>query len=236
MAKAQRVRRGEMAAIVCVMVLSMTYGVLILRVLLARRGGLGPAAALREAISGGWPIVALFLLVGAAAALTTYRFMMPRVAGEGVSPETARMAGSRQWRRMRLFATILALPIVLLTAAWVGYDLLAGNDLPEHVLIMLGLAVCYAVVAMVYWIVKPSCEYLYVLGTGDRSQVDDERAQEVKGRSANTTLRIFLGVILLAGVPYEVLVQGVVPVRSYAEMAVIFLVWGVTSRHWKRKL
>ena len=86
------------------------------RGLLARQDGLSPAAALLEGISGGWPIVALFLLVGAVAALTTYRFMMPRVAGEGVSPESARTAGSRQWRRMRLLATILALPLILLTA------------------------------------------------------------------------------------------------------------------------
>ena len=236
MADEKRLAWAEMAAIACVMVLSMAYGFLVLRVLLARQSGLGPAAALRDAISGGWPIVALFLLVGAAVALTTYRLVMPRAAGQGVSPETARAAGSRQWRRMRLLATILALPLILLTAGWVGFIMLTGKDLDVHVLMMLGLAVWCAVVVMVYWIVKPSREYLYAQGTGDRSRIDDERAQEVKGRAADTTINVFMGVMILVGVPYEVIIQGVLPFRSYAEMAVICLVWGLASWRWKRKL
>ena len=66
--------------------------------------------------------------------------------------------------------------------------MLTGKDLDVHVLIMLGLAVLYTVVVMVYWVVKPSREYLYAQGTGDRSRIDDERAQAVKGRTAGTTI------------------------------------------------
>jgi len=234
MGDVRRIGRVKGAAIIGAIVLvAMGYGHILLRLWLARAfKGLGPGAALRDAISGGWGVSAA-MMVGAVACAAAFFLINRPVAGEGISPETA---GSRQWRRMRLFATIPALAFILITAGWVSFIMLTGKDLPDLVLIMLGLAVFYAVVVMVYWIVKPTREYLYAQGTGDRSRIDDERAQAVKGKAAATTIPVFLGVIMLVGVPYEMLVQGVLPVRSYAEAGVILLVWGLASRHWNRKL
>jgi len=204
------------------------------RGLLARQDGLSPAAALLEGISGGWRMKAAMMVGAVVMACAAALFLINRpVAGEGISPETA---GSRLWRRMRLFATIAVLPFMLWTAGWVGYDLLAGKDLPEHVLIMLGVAACYAVLAIVYWIVKPSPEYLYVLGTGDRSRVDDERARDVKGRAAVDAIGLLLALVLLVGVPYDVLIRGALPIRSGAEAGAILLVWSLCSWRWNRKL
>ena len=234
MSDVRRVGRAKGVAIYLAFGLGlMGYSHTLLRVWLARASkGLGPAAALRDAISGGWDITAA-MMVGAVVCAAA-RFLINRpVAGEGISPETA---GLRQWRRMRLLVTICALPFILIMAGWVGFIMLTGKDLDVHVLIMLGVAVCYAVVVMVYWIVKPSREYLYAQGTGDRSRIDDERAQEVKGRAADTTINVFVGFMFLVGVPYEVIIQGVLPFRSYAEMAVILLVGGLSSWRWKRKL
>jgi hypothetical protein len=234
MSDVRRVGRAKGVAIyLALSFVVIKYSQILLRVWLARASkGLGPAAALRDAISGGWDITAA-MMVGAVVGAAALFLINRPVAGEGISPETA---GLRQWRRMRLLVTIGALPLILLTAGWVGFIMLTGKDLDVHVLMMLGLAVSCAVVVMVYWIVKPSREYLYAQGTGDRSRIDDERAQEVKGRAADTTINVFMGVMFLVGVPYEVIIQGVLPFRSYAEMAVICLVWGLASWRWKRKL
>ena len=234
MSDVRRVGRAKGVAIYLAFGLGlMGYIHILLEVWLARAfKGLGPAAALRDAISVGWDVRAA-MMVGLVVSAAVFFLINRPVAGEGISPETA---GLRQWRRMRLLVTICALPLMLMTAGWVGFIMLTGKDLPEHVLMMLGLAVCYAVVVMVYWIVKPSREYLYAQGTGDRSRIDDERAQEVKGRAADTTINVFMGVMILVGVPYEVIIQGVLPFRSGVEMAVILLVWGLASWRWKRKL
>jgi hypothetical protein len=236
MVDGKRLGWAKVGAVACVMVLGMAYGFVSLRVLLARQSGLGPADALREAISREPFGLAVFVLVSMAVALGVYRLAMPRAAGEGVSLEAGREAGARHWRRLRLLATILALPFILLTAGWVAFVMLTGRDLPEHVLVMLGLAACYAVVAMVYWIVKPSPEYLYLLGTGDSSQVDDERERDVKGRAAVGAIGLFVALVLLVGVPYDVLIRGVLPIRSTVEAGAIILLWSLCSWRWNRKL
>ena len=237
MSDVRRVGRAKVAAIIGAIVLvAMGYSHILLRVWLARAyKGLGPATALRDAISGGWGVAAA-MMVGAVVCAAAFLLFNRPVAGEGTAPETARAIGLRRWRRMRLLATIGALLLTALLAASYLFPDFVGFRLDGAHWLALSVGVSAAIVFTVFWVVKPSREYLYAQGTGDRSRIDDERAQEVKGRAAATTIPVLLGVVLLVGVPYEMLVQGVLPFRSYAEMAAILLVWGLASWRWNRKL
>ena len=147
MSDVRKTGQGKKAVIlVAIMLVGTGCYAILLTALKARQDGLSPAAALLEGISGGWDMKAAMMVGAVVMACAAALFLINRpVAREGISPETA---GSRLWRRMRLFATIAVLPFMLWTAGWVGYDLLTGKDLPEHVLIMLGVAACYAVLAL----------------------------------------------------------------------------------------
>ena len=205
--------------------------------LLARQSGLGPAAALREAISGGlfsmgMVLVVVVLVISMVGAILTLR----GVAGKDTSREGARAAGSRLLRRHRLLLTVggvLGIPVF--TGPTV-FAVLTGKELPANALLMIGNAILFAVIAAASWIVKPTPEHLHFLATGDRSRIDDERALEAKGRAAVSAIGLFVGLLLLVGVPYEVLIRGVWPVYSVVAAGAILLLWRLCSWRWNRKL
>jgi len=158
--------------------------------LLARQSGLGPAAALREAISGGLFSMGMVLVVVVLVMSLVGAILMLRgVAGKDTSREGARAAGSRLLRRHRLLLTVGGVLGIPVFAGPTAFAVLTGKELPANALLMVGNAVLFAGIAIACWIVKPTPDHLYALGTGDRSRIDDERARDVKGGSCSARAR-----------------------------------------------
>jgi len=203
----------------------------------ARQGGLDPAAALREAISGGLFSMGMVLVVVALVMSLVGAILMLRgIAGKDTSREGARAAGSRLLRRHRLLLTVGGVLGIPVFAGPTAVAVLTGKELPANALLMVGNAVLFIAVAIVSWIVKPTPDDLYAFGTGDRSRIDDEQARDVKGRAAVDAIVLLLALVLLVGVPYDVLIRGALPIRSGAEAGAIFLLWSLCSWRWNRKL
>jgi hypothetical protein len=238
MAKEQRVGRVKGMVMRFAILLGTMGCYAILRTgLRARQGGLDPAAALREAISGGLFSMGMVLVVVALVMSLVGAILMLRgVAGKDTSREGARAAGSRLLRRHRLLLTVGGVLAIPLFVGPTAVAVLTGKELPDRALLELGNAVLFIAVAIVSWIVKPTPDDLYAFGTGDRSRIDDERARDVKGRSAVDAIRLFVALVLLVGVPYEVLIRGVWPLYSGLAAGAIFLLWRLCSWHWNRKL
>ena len=238
MAKEQRVRRVKgMAMRFAILLGTMGCYAILRKALEARQGGLDPAAALREAISGGlfnmgMVLVVVVLVVSLVGAI----LMLRGVAGKDTSREGARAAGSRLLRRHRLLLMVGGVLGIPVFAGPTAFAVLTGKELPANALLMVGNAVLFAGIAIACWIVKPTPDHLYALGTGDRSRIDDERARDVKGKSAVDAIRLFVALVLLVGVPYEVLIRGVWPLYSGLAAGAIFLLWRLCSWHWNRKL
>ena len=90
--------------------------------------------------------------------------------------------------------------------------------------------------ALLFYLRKPTPEYLHALGTGDLSRLQDERAQRVGGAAAAVTLSIVVPILFLGGVLYEVLVRGEWPIRTGVELVIVLLVWSLAGWHWNRAL
>lgn len=231
----RRLRTAHPRIIAIVIVfLSAVYSAICLRVLLARQEGLSTGAAVRTVLSfrelAHWGVVPVVVM---ALAVLLYVLIIRRVTA---GPGTAAAPGAVQWRRLRLVVTIGVFPFVAFVAARLLYLLVTGGAVEESDWIAIGLGVFFGALVAGYWIIKPAPEYLYALETGDRSRMDDERAERVRGRSAVTTLSIFAVALFLGGVLYEVLVQGAWPIRSSSELGLILLIWGLASRYWNRAL
>lgn len=232
MEKQPRRRQSRGAGFVGAMVLAMACGGIGLRVLLARQSGLGPFAAVHDALVGeGWQSWVVMTVVAFLMGLLVSRIYRP-IDQEGTAPEEARAIGEHRWRRLRLFMTIC---FVICFVASVALSI-SGDFPDDHDWIAFASMFGLALVLVGYWLWRPTPDRLYVLATGDRSRVDDERAREVAGRSAFTTIRIFLVAILLGGVSYEVVVKGVWPVRSFVEFGVLLALWSLSECYWNRKL
>ena len=220
------------AIAVFVVLLVSLYPPFCLSVLLARQGGASVGEALRRALSfrelahWGWlPVVALAL------GLSVYLlFIRGGAEGGGTAP------GAVQWRRLRLVSVIGALPLLLFVAAYLAYLLTVGEGGEGWewiALLPLGLVVAGS---LLFWLRKPTPEYLHALETGDRSRLEDERAQRVGGAAAATTLSVFWPMLLFGGVLYEVLFRGEWPIRTGLEVGIILLIWGLASWRWNRAL
>jgi len=228
-------RRGHRRWIAVIVALALTqlYGLFCWRVLLARLGGASMGEALRAALSfrapadWAWLVMAASALLGGAG---YFLFIRRGAGGQGTVP------GAVIWRRMRRVGVICALVMLAYVAAQFAYFLAGGEGVEGgewKVLLPMGL---FAAGALLFYRRKPSPEYLYALETGDGSRLQDERAQRVGGAAAALTLSVSLPILFFGGVLYEVLVRGEWPIRTYLELGVILLIWGLAGRHWNRVL
>jgi len=64
-------------------------------------------------------------------------------------------------------------------------------------LLLIGLV---AASLLLFYRRKPTPEYLHALETGDRSRLQDERAQRVGGAAAAITLSVFVPILFFGGV------------------------------------
>ena len=72
---------------------------------------------------------------------------------------------------------------------------------------------------------NPSREKIRSLETGDRSRLDDERHKQVVMRSAQSTLWLAMGALLVVGSLVDMLVYRTMPVRSVIEVVMLFMIW-----------
>ena len=187
--------------------------------------------ALRAALSlrtaGDW----VYVVMAASALVGSVGFLfIRRGAGRhGTAP------GAVVWRRLRLVSVIGALLAVVAVALFLAAGL-AGGGIEGWEWIPLLLIGLMAAGALLFYLRKPTPEYLHALGTGDLSRLQDERAQRVGGAAAAVTLSIVVPILFLGGVLYEVLVRGEWPIRTGVELVIVLLVWSLAGWHWNRAL
>ena len=140
-------------------------------------------------------------------------------------------AGRATWQRIRLGPTVAMAPF-LLWQVWVMVGRLASGQWQGSDWATLALWAMF----VIPWIVRPSTEDLYALGTGDGSRVKDERWQQVTGRAANLTIVIFMFVLLIGGSLYETMVLRTWPVLTGAMFLILVLILAITNAYWSRRL
>jgi hypothetical protein len=144
-------------------------------------------------------------------------------------------AARATWRRVRLLFTAAIAPLVL-RQVWVMVGRLANGQWQGEDWILALSILAWVVMVGIQWVVPPSPEQLYALGTGDASRVNDERAQAVQGRAAQLTLFIFMFVLLIGGTLYETMVLRAWPVLTGAMFLILVLIWTITNAYWNRRL
>jgi uncharacterized membrane protein len=140
-------------------------------------------------------------------------------------------AGRATWQRILLGPTAAMGPF-LLWRAWAMVGRLANGQWQGSDWATLALWAMF----VIPWIVRPSTEELYVLGTGDGSRVKDERWQQVTGKAANLTIVIFVWVLLIGGALYETMVLRTEPVLTIAMLLILMLILAITNAYWSRRL
>jgi len=83
---------------------------------------------------------------------------------------------------------------------------------------------------------KPSAEKARALETGDYSKVDDERHKLVVMRSAQSTLWLAIGGVLVIGSLVDMVVYRRMPIRSVVEAAVLMMVWQLSYMQWNKRM
>lgn len=224
--------RRRSITIVVVIVLTQLYMLFCLRILLARLGGASMGEALRAALPFQGPADWAFLVVAASAVVGSVGFLFVRrgAGGHGTAP------GAVIWRRLRRVSVICALLALVSVALFLAAGLAGGVIEGWEWIPLLLIGLVAAAWALLFYLRKPTPEYLHALGTGDLSRVQDERAQRAGGAAAVITLNISLLILLFGGMLYEVLVRGEWPIRTGVEVGIILLVWSVAGWHWNRAL
>jgi hypothetical protein len=199
--------------------------------LFARQEGLGVGAAAARALSE-LPRKLPPLLLGFAIGLTLVLVFLCR---KPAAADTPVEAGKIAWRRLQVWIGLSFAPILLIAAAMMIYHLATGQwqDLDWIAAV---LFVIFSTVLVGQLLHRPSPERLYVLGTDDDSRVNDERAQAVKGKAAETTLGIFTGILILGGILFETLVLGSWPILTGSLVVVLVGTLMVATSYWNRRL
>lgn len=144
-------------------------------------------------------------------------------------------AGRRHWHRLRIIVAMGTIPALIILGGIALYRLLSGQWSNEDWLIIVMWGV-YAAILIVYWLKPPSRERLYAMGTGDTSRIMDERAQQVLGKTASTTLSIFFILLVFIGGPYEMIVEGSWPRETLVIAFVLAAIWSIASAYWNRRM
>lgn len=190
------------------------------------------APALRELVSSRefWsrqilPIAILYLLM-----LTVFPYAHRWLINSGSS-------GRPSWHRNRWLVTFGGLVYILGTAVPVGRNLLAGREYQPELLLFIALTwLVYGWLVLALWLKHPSPEWQHGFETGDHRRSLDERYYTVLGKSAVTTLYWSLGLLLVLGSLYDLLVTRSWPVRSLAEALGIFALWNAIYARQDRQL
>lgn len=141
------------------------------------------------------------------------------------------------WTLNRWLITVGGLVFILGTAVPVVTNLLRGKFYSIDQLAFTTLMwLLYGGLILVFWLRKPSEEWMHGFETGDHRRSLDERYQVVMGKSAVTTLYWTMALLLVVGSFYEILVNRVWPARSLAEAAIVFVLWSVIYRRVDRAI
>jgi pimeloyl-ACP methyl ester carboxylesterase len=202
-----------------------------LQALFARQEGLGVGPAAARALhdlARKLPPVLVGYSIGLVVVLV---FLCRKPDGAGTPAEAGRMV----WKRLRSFVALSVAPFLLIAAAMMIYHL-ATDQWQDLDWILALLFVIFSTVLVGHLLHRPGPERLYVLGTGDASRVNDERAQAVRGKASETTLGIFAGVLVLGGTLYETLVLGSWPILTGSAVIALICILGIATSYWNRRL
>jgi len=64
----------------------------------------------------------------------------------------------------------------------------------------------------------------------------DERSRLVEQKSALSTLFVMLMLIGILGSLYDILITRQLPIRSYSEMLLLFIIWMLAYRYWEKRM
>lgn len=221
------------------MLISMGIGLAILAVfsvalamVRGRYEGLSISQALVFGLKSTWPSIALAALVFYIMWGVVYLFIVDRPT---TAIPDAIESGRARWKRMRLYISIGLVSVIIAFAFLMHYGLTRrGWDTMFWIpVVMVLLALAFLVR---YWVHQPGRDYLYVLGTGDPSRINDERTKMISDKAAYTTLWIVGTLVFYGGILYEMIILGSVPWRTYISAGLIFFIYQLSRWYWGRKL
>jgi len=133
------------------------------------------------------------------------------------------------YSRNRWLVTICGASFIVVTSVAIILQLVRGTKsfTTDQLIFLVLVWLIYGCLIAYTWLHKPSPEWVEGFETGNRSRGMDERYQVVMGKSAVTTLYWTMGLLLVGGSFYELLVNRTWPIRSLAEIILIFTLWNV---------
>lgn len=158
------------------------------------------------------------------------------ILGQSIpTAKTSLEAGLIRWRRMRIFGMISLMPVFIFSLGMMIYHMTLGRWLDFDWLLLLVLFVS-VILLIRTWTYTPESEHLYAMETGDTTRMNDERMQQIQYKAAQTTLPVFMGILILVGIPYEAIVIGRWPVLTLIDFGVLFIIWTAATTYWNKKL
>lgn len=127
------------------------------------------------------------------------------------------------------YATAILYGIYKQSAQGVPWANIVGNSLGLIYVVVLAFFV------LLIW-VRPSAEKAKALDSGDYSRINDERHAQVVMRSAQSTVLLALGGILVVGSLAEMLFFRSMPIRSFAAAALLLVVWQLLYIYWDKRM
>lgn len=199
-----------------------------LHAMYARQHGMSITKSLELALSSNL----LPMLIGYTIAGTLFVIIMSR----GIpNEETLVGSGKIRWNRLRVMGMILFGFAFFFTSAATIYHLVAMKwQNMNWILIFFSLV--FAGIFFAQWRIRLDSETLYMIETGDTSRVNDERMQQLAGKSAQTTMNFFLVFLLFIVLPYETIVSGYLPRITLIEIGVLFVTLTVATNYWNRRI
>jgi hypothetical protein len=136
------------------------------------------------------------------------------------------------WKHKRLLYTLLSVPAIISMSSSMIRHIEKKHDMDWG----LASTIVFIIAMLIQHWLRPNQDTLYVMGTGDTSRINDERAQQVQGKAAISTLNILWYISLSGGILYEMAVLGTWPLYTTVGILFISLIQGIATRYWDKRL
>lgn len=148
-----------------------------------------------------------------------------------------RSEGRRNWQKARRVYTFLGIITLMGTGILLGWNCFHGRiSTWDQMTVLAVLWIAYGVLVIYRWFMKPDADLVAAFENGNDSKYVDERRQTVMAKSAQSALYRVLGIILVCGTLYDLLVTRMWPVRTVFEIVLICIVWFAAYKKWEKKL
>ena len=158
------------------------------------------------------------------------------VIGRGnSSAKTSFESGQNRWQRFRVSVIFFLLAAFLSLSGLMLYHKFSGQWHNVDLLYSF-IWIASVILLIAFWWYSPGSERLLAMETGDGTRFNDERMQDVQEKAALTTIPVFLGFLVFILVPFEAIVEGKWPLRTFFYAIVLLVIWASARIYWNRRL